>query len=370
MKDKFKLRELLQELPKSIRMAKEACNGGIFPFFVCSEIVQYSNFCDFKEEALILSTGGKTNIHYCNSEFSASTDTWLITTAKDKLDTKYAYYFLESKKRLIEKKGFQGSGLKHLDKDFVRDIEILLPNLHEQKKIASVLTAIDQKISLLKKKNEKMVYLLKALLRNSLLEKNCEMLIPLSEIGTWKGGGTPSKSIPEYWNGWIPWVSPKDMYKNRIFDTEDFITPEAINNSATSLVKKGSILFVVRSGILRNKLPIAFAEKDLTINQDLKSLHLNSRWNEDFVFYFLQSNADQIRSSCMKVGTTVESISSDLLMEYHIPYFSNSVQMTMGRVARSIDKLIELGNNSISSTINLKKALLQDLLSKRQKINK
>ncbi|MBI4774851.1 MAG: hypothetical protein HY788_11850 [Deltaproteobacteria bacterium] len=39
------------------------------------------------------------------------------------------------------------------------------------------------------------------------------------------GGGTPSKDNPEYWNGTIPWVSPKDMTVKTVYDTQDHITP-------------------------------------------------------------------------------------------------------------------------------------------------
>jgi type I restriction enzyme S subunit len=37
---------------------------------------------------------------------------------------------------------------------------------------------------------------------------------PLSEVGEWLGGGTPASSNAEYWNGDIPWVSPKNLFKN------------------------------------------------------------------------------------------------------------------------------------------------------------
>ncbi len=245
---------------------------------------------------------------------------------------------------------------------------IKLPPLNEQNKIAEILSGIDKKISLSRKKVDKLSCLLKAIFNFASLEKECRSFIPLSEIGVWRGGGTPSKSIHEYWKGSIPWVSPKDMKGNRIFNTEDHITSKAIENSSALLIKKGSILFVVRSGILRNKLPIAFAEKDLTINQDLKSLQINSQWDKDFIFYFLKSNSDKIRTSCMKVGTTVESIASDLLMEYMIPCVSKSIQENLGKVARRIDQSMEFEKRSIDSIFMLKNALLQDLLSGRKRV--
>lgn len=72
-------------------------------------------------------------------------------------------------------------------------------------------------------------------------------------IGHWTGGGTPSKQNHSYWNdGDVLWVSPKDMKTKLIVDTEDKITKDSIKNSSAKWISKDSILFVVRSGIIRN----------------------------------------------------------------------------------------------------------------------
>jgi type I restriction enzyme, S subunit len=54
--------------------------------------------------------------------------------------------------------------------------------------------------------------------------------VSLGELGEWQGGGTPSKAVSAYWNGTIPWVSPKDMKTSSIVVAEDHITSEAIKN--------------------------------------------------------------------------------------------------------------------------------------------
>jgi type I restriction enzyme S subunit len=101
------------------------------------------------------------------------------------------------------------------------------------------------------------------------------------------GGGTPSKSSPEYWAGDIPWVSPKDMKCDVVLDTEDHITPEAINNSSTRIVKEGSVLIVYRSGILVHSFPVAIAGRDLTINQDLKALSSKGEVTNEYLYGLL-----------------------------------------------------------------------------------
>ena len=86
------------------------------------------------------------------------------------------------------------------------------------------------------------------------------------------GGGTPSKDREEYWNGDIPWVTPKDMKEDYIQDSQDKITGQAINNSSVKFVPKGSVLIVVRGMILLHSVPVALVLKKLTVNQDMKAL--------------------------------------------------------------------------------------------------
>jgi type I restriction enzyme S subunit len=128
---------------------------------------------------------------------------------------------------------------------------------------------------------------------------------PLAELGRWTGGGTPSKANPKFWtNGTIPWVSPKDMKVPRITETQDYITPDAVENSATNVVRKGAVLIVVRSGILRHSLPVAVADRDVALNQDLKAVELNENFEPEYVAWALRSASRDILHTCAKGGTT------------------------------------------------------------------
>src|SRR5689334_8067311 len=94
----------------------------------------------------------------------------------------------------------------------------------------------------------------------------------LSDLVQFVGGGTPSKSKPEYFEGDIPWVTPKDMKATQIRSAQDRITQEALDNSATRLIPENSVLVVVRSGVLKHSLPVAINRVPVAINQDLKAL--------------------------------------------------------------------------------------------------
>lgn len=83
-------------------------------------------------------------------------------------------------------------------------------------------------------------------------------------------GGTPSTKVQEYWSGEIPWITGADIADNRVILGRKFINPAAIENSATNLVPRGSILMVTRTGVGK----IAIAPVDIAISQDITGIIL------------------------------------------------------------------------------------------------
>ncbi len=142
----------------------------------------------------------------------------------------------------------------------------------------------------------------------------------LGALGEWFGGGTPSKAVPDFWtNGEIPWVSPKDMKRFDLSDTEDHITEAAIAASATKLVPAQSVLCVMRSGILKHSFPVALTSRPVTLNQDLRAVHPRADIAPRYLAYFLRCSAQAILHECSKDGTTVDSIEAGRLMQVPVP---------------------------------------------------
>ncbi len=145
-------------------------------------------------------------------------------------------------------------------------------------------------------------------------------LVPLGKIGDWFGGGTPSKANPKFWtNGTIPWVSPKDMKVDRITDTQDYITRDAIEQSATNLVPPGNLLVVVRSGILKHTLPVAITEREVALNQDLKAVTLHEGISSAYLALALKAFEQDILKTCTKYGTTVQNLNLPTFLRFPIP---------------------------------------------------
>ncbi|WP_309672752.1 hypothetical protein [Gemmatimonas sp.] len=119
-------------------------------------------------------------------------------------------------------------------------------------------------------------------------------------MGKWLSGGTPRMSNPEFWNGAIPWVCPKDMKRSRLWDTIDHLSAKALSNG-TRQVPPSTLLLVVRGMILAHTFPVARAEVPLAFNQDIKALIPREDVDSDFLLWWLTANESLL------LGITTES---------------------------------------------------------------
>lgn len=143
---------------------------------------------------------------------------------------------------------------------------------------------------------------------------------PLSALGTWFGGGTPSKSRPAYWHdGSVPWLSPKDMGPTVLTGTTDHITDTAVANSSTRLVAPNSVAVVVRSGILERTIPVAVVPFATTLNQDMKALTCRPGIDPRWVAWGLRASERELLRTARKAGTTVASLEWSRFLDWRLP---------------------------------------------------
>ena len=142
--------------------------------------------------------------------------------------------------------------------------------------------------------------------------------IRLMDLGMFSGGKTPSMNKKEYWSeGLIPWVTSKDM-KQKYITTSQMLISETAAKELTIFPAK-TVLFVVRSGILRRLFPVSILLENGTINQDLKALRLFIPDMCEYVYYLLKGFEMTILRQYTKDGTTVNNIMFDSLLTMPIP---------------------------------------------------
>ncbi|MBT0566887.1 restriction endonuclease subunit S [Williamsia sp. CHRR-6] len=163
---------------------------------------------------------------------------------------------------------------------------------------------------------------------------------PLSSIGKWFGGGTPTKDRADFWDGGnIPWVSPKDMGRRVVNTTIDTITELAVANSSTNLIPAPSVAVVVRSSILDRVFPTALVPIPVALNQDMKAVFPRDGILAGFIAHILSSRGGDILRSCSKSGGSVTSINSAQLYSFRIPVPPLEVQR---EIVQILDQFTQL----------------------------
>ena len=143
---------------------------------------------------------------------------------------------------------------------------------------------------------------------------------PLYKISKPFSGGTPSKDVVEYWNGDIPWVSPKDFKSLYLDSSEDKISDLGLKNSSAKLVPANSVLIVVRSGILIHTLPVTINQIPVSINQDLKAFVVNDESIiPEFLGHYLFVFGKKLLPLITKHSTTVQSVNTEQFSRIKIP---------------------------------------------------
>lgn len=244
---------------------------------------------------------------------------------------KFLYWYLKGNKELLESKA-SGTTFLELSASKAATIEFPLPPLSEQQRIVErieeLFAKLDEAKERLQKAADSFAVRKAAILHkaftgeltqqwrreNGVSDESWEEK-KLGEVGSWLGGGTPSTSREEYWeNGNILWITSKDMKSAVIEDTLMKVNEIGVKNSSANYIEKPALLVVMRSGILRRTFPVAMVKKPFTVNQDLKAI-IPDKDDLEFLYWMLLSNEQRILDTCMKNGTTVESINSNALKD-------------------------------------------------------
>lgn len=190
--------------------------------------------------------------------------------------------------------------------------------------------------------------------------------VKLSELGEIVGGATPSTKREDYYNGDIPWLTPKDLagYNGRyIARGERNITKEGLSSCSAKLMPKHSILFTSRAPIGY----IAIAENEICTNQGFKSIVPNEYTDYKFLYYLLRYNKEKIEA--MGSGTTFKEVSGTVMrnIEIVVP-IDIKEQKTIADILSALDDKIEL-NNRINSNLEQQLSTIFDKYSSEQIVN-
>lgn len=304
--------------------------------------VQKTGLRSFPKGTVILSSRapiGKVAIAgkemYCNQGFKN-----LICS--NRIDNRYLYWYLKGHTDYLNSLG-RGATFKEISKAIVENIEIPLPNMDTQIKCSEMLKKCSDLILMQKRQIE----LLDILIKSRFVEMFGD---PVHNDKGWKtstvedacdeiyGGGTPSKSHPEYYEkGDIPWVSSKDMKTDVIYDSKIHINQFGVDNSTARMVPANSVIMVIRSGILKHTLPVAINAVPITVNQDLKVFIPNGNILTRFLAVQFKMHEKDILSGVRAV--TADNIEFNSMKQREIIVPPLELQQRFLDFAEQIDKL-------------------------------
>lgn len=117
---------------------------------------------------------------------------------------------------------------------------------------------------------------------------------PLSKCARFISGATPSKANTAYWDGIFPWVSPKDMKVELLYDAQDHVSEQVFEQTNLKKIPLGTPLIVVRGMILAHTVPMAVTACEVAINQDIKAIEFEEGIDPIFGFWCLRVQHNEI----------------------------------------------------------------------------
>lgn len=291
--------------------ARNITDEGEYPVYGGNGLRGYTGTCNFDGDCAIIGRQGAFcgNVRYFNGQ-AYMTEHAVVCCANEEHNTRYLAYLLSTMNlgRLSGQSAQPGLSVKTLSKQIVR-----MPSLEQQKKVVSVLSALDAKIASNEKINDNLqqqayAYFLQLFIENA---DPSWRVGTIADLGTVVGGGTPSKAKPEYYtDDGIAWITPKDLSVDKskfIAHGENDISELGYRNSSATMMPAGTVLFSSRAPIGY----IAIASNEVTTNQGFKSVVPHPEIGTPFVYYFLIHNLPLIESKAS--GSTFKEVSGSVM---------------------------------------------------------
>ncbi|MBQ3676699.1 MAG: restriction endonuclease subunit S, partial [Bacteroidales bacterium] len=254
------------------------------------------------------------------------------------------------------------SGRQRVPKQAFDNLYLCLPPLNTQRRIAAILSSLDDKIDLLHRENATLEQMAETLFRQWFVVEAKEEWEEgkLGDILSVKGGTTPSTKEPSFWDGDIAWTSPRDVTTLNglyLFETEKRITQKGLEQISSGLLPSGTLLMSSRApvGVL------AFAEMPLAINQGYIAILDDKGYSQEFIYLWLKTNMDLVHS--YSNGSTFMEISKSAFKSLDIVIPPKEEVGIFAEKIKPYFEKIRMNEIQISTLIQTRDGLLPRLMS-------
>lgn len=283
------------------------------------------------------------------------------TVIRHREDPKFLSYWFASEGFSLQKRKL-ASGTKVIDVSAkqMAKVRVPLPPIEVQQEVVRVLdqltnlqaelkTKIDAELEARRLQHERY--------RELILREIEGERISLGELGKWQGGITPSKSNLAYWTaGEVPWLASMDVSDESTEEIRGRVTYRALAETSLKVVPSPAVAVVMRSNILRRRLPIGLLKVDTTVNQDIRALIPRAGVDAEYVYQVLRATSELIRSNCVRTDGSMAAVNSADFFAWEIPLPSIEEQRKVASELQRLDALVN----------DLARALPSELAARRK----
>lgn len=234
-------------------------------------------------------------------------------TPKDGVNKVYLYYLLKYLKpeftAIASNK--QTTGLGHVTVKDLKELTVSLPDLEHQTQIGKYLNMIDQAIRTNQKINDNLRQQAAALFAN--FYDRAETEVGFTEIIQILGGGTPKTGESSYWNGNVPFFTPKDVGSPYTLATEKTITEEGLAHCNSRLYPINTVFVTARGTVGKVGLPGV----PMAMNQSCYAL-VGKDTHQLLVYFYTLKAVDRLKhkaSGAVFDAITTRDFESEIIMK-------------------------------------------------------
>ena len=365
-----------------------------------------------KNSSIVYSMVRPNQLHYGliknpSKNMIVSTGFAVIDCYEERANSKFIYYWLTQScitnflQAIAENSTSAYPAIRPED---LENLDISLPPLDEQKRIAEVLGAFDDKIELLQKQNKTLEDMAKALfkswfvdfdvvrakqkglpkadiMREYHLTEELYDLFPSSFADSSLGpipsgwetsnldslcircqsGGTPSTKHAEYWeNAVIDWFSTKELQDSFLLNSEKTISEEGLNNSSAKLFPKGTIIMAIYDSPTVGRLGILTQEA--TFNQAAVGfIPKEDKISREYLFLMLKHRRDDLNN--LANGAAQQNLSVGVVKAFNILIPNAALNTVYKRIVSPLFNKMEFNVKQIQTLTELRDTLLPRLIS-------
>lgn len=332
---------------------------GEYPVVFSNGILKKHNSFKAKAPGVVTGRSGTIgNITWVDKDYWPHNTSLWVTNFFDN-DPRYIFYFLQD---FDVSRFASGSGVPTLNRNDVHAQLIHIPtDRNEQSKIASFLSAVDEKISQLTQKHQLLSQYKQGMMKKLFSQQIRFKADDGSEFGEWEEktigeigevvtGKTPSTTNSNAWNGNVLFVTPTDMKGNKYQNT----TIRTVANKQPKVLPQNTIMFTCIASIGK----MALSVKPSITNQQINSIIVKND-HPEFIYYQLLNMVDYIKST--QANTTLPIINKTEFSKFFLRIPQQAEQTKIANFLSTIDQKIEVVTQQIEQAKQWKKGLLQQM---------